>query len=104
MGRSAPLQKAHPLGGKFQLITLISPRNGCDMRCPLASQTSATHYDGKTPKRDRIKLTARNGIILSWGCEPPVVPSAPGSMLTDAAAAENWPSVDCAQTPAAGLD
>src|SRR5260370_39891352 len=31
MGRSCPLQKAQPLGGKFQLITLTSPKNGSDM-------------------------------------------------------------------------
>src|SRR5580692_4169067 len=42
--------------------------------------------------------------MLSWGCEPPALPSAAGAMATVGAAEENWSNVDCAQTPAEGLD
>ena len=31
MGKSCPLQKAQPLGGKFQLMIFTSPINGSDM-------------------------------------------------------------------------
>src|SRR5207302_6088131 len=31
MGNNWPLQKVQPLGGKFQLMIFISPKNGSDM-------------------------------------------------------------------------
>ena len=60
--------------------------------------------DGKIPKREIIKLTARNGIMLSCGCEPPAVVIVDGSIVTLGAAEEYCPNVDWAQTPFPGLD
>src|SRR5712692_2301637 len=37
---------------------------------------SAQVCDGKTPKSENMKLTARNGAMLSCGCEPPARPRA----------------------------
>src|SRR5579859_1438973 len=85
MGSSWPLQKVQPLGGKFQLMILISPRNGSDIfsfllaagrKSPLLPRfclISPCNYtcEGKIPNSERIKLTTRNGTMLSCGCDPP---------------------------------
>jgi hypothetical protein len=36
--------------------------------------------EGKIPNSERIKLITRNGIILSWGCDPPDDPHALAAM------------------------
>src|SRR5205823_14868236 len=108
MGSSCPLQNDQPLGGKFQLMILISPRNGSDIvtssfnlrpvvgrACWVSDlfkrsqpRTAVLHssckepyvWDGKIPNNDKIKLITRNGIMLSCGCEPPADPIAAGSI------------------------
>jgi hypothetical protein len=44
MGSNWPLQNVHPLGGKFQLMILISPRNGSDMCISLCRPLKAGSY------------------------------------------------------------
>src|SRR4029077_7039220 len=81
MGNNWPLQKAQPLGGKFQLMIFTSPRNGSDMFFSLLPQNRRVYVcDGNIPNNERMKLTTRNGIMLSWGCDPPAGPIAAGSM------------------------
>src|SRR5262249_29115622 len=85
MGKSCPLQNVQPFGGKFQLIILISPKNGSDIFLLLLFMR-AQLCDGKSPNNEIMKLITRNGIMLSCGCEPPADPSAVGSIVTFGAA------------------
>src|SRR5437016_5802058 len=109
MGNSCPLQNVQPLGGKFQLMILISPKNGSDIISISSQEANASSLtqiavvhprnkesdpdcnhvcDGKIPNSDRMKLITRKGIILSWGCDPPVEPIALGFRTWSGAAFE----------------
>src|SRR5262249_11124593 len=85
MGKSCPLQNVQPFGGKFQLIILISPKNGSDIFLLLWFR-HAQLCDEKTKNKEKMKLTTRNGILLWCGCDPPADPSAVGSIVTFGAA------------------
>src|SRR5229473_1619697 len=125
MGSNCPLQNDQPFGGKFQLMILISPRNGSDIlhllvisirksllasSCWLLSRESKNwspdvqFWLGKIPNNDRIKLITRNGFMLSCGCEPPVDPMALGSIpMLGAVLAYRLPAVELAHTPFCGV-
>src|SRR5215471_11563544 len=63
-----------------------------------------TQGAGKAPNNAIIKLIARNGTMLSCGCDPPVRPKAPGSILESGGLVlSNWPSDEFAHTVPTGL-
>src|SRR6202035_1147379 len=63
MGSNAPLQSAHPLGGKLNDIILISERNGSAMRAPqvLSDVASMPDHTGEsTGICKRLGTAAKN--------------------------------------------
>src|SRR4051794_4638197 len=74
MGSNWPLHNAQPFGAKLKLTILISERNGSSPP-PLVGV-------GNIPNIEMMKLTTRNGIMLSCGWDPPAGPTAAASMGT----------------------
>src|SRR3546814_16520378 len=68
---NAPLQYAQPLGAKLKPNSWISPMKGSVMISPLQRRKARQPRDGKMPLVAMQNCTARVGIRLSCGCEPP---------------------------------
>src|SRR5712691_2021534 len=115
MGSNCPLQRAHPLGAKLKLAILISDKNGFAMffsslqgMKPFFFRTVCRPdlfqvWDGKIPDSEKIKLTTRNGTMLSCGCDPPSTPAAAEAMAAPGATSEYKLLAEAAHKPLCGL-
>src|SRR5438477_10850388 len=64
MGNSCPLQKAHPLGGKFQLMILISDKNGVDIGPPSGRSNRLLRWKYSEQRKNKIDRQKRNHVIV----------------------------------------
>src|ERR1700692_3586619 len=60
MGISCPLQNAQPLGGKFQLMILTSPRNGSDILC--SSRVSSLRWKNSKKRQNEVNDQKRHHV------------------------------------------